>query len=448
MAGNRRKFGKDKLFTKIDHTATSGVVGDAEYQVHGENALRVATTFTSSGTLTIQGRIENSDTWDALGTLTSGGDTDEIDVGSYDYVRFNFTVAAGSSGEIAASGFFKGSSASGGGATNSFSTIQTDTGTSPVADSSTDTLTFTSSDDNIEIDGNSTTDTVDINVKEGPLPVTSTAPAASALGASQVQYYVNEAANTLNFKLKYAGGAVKRGKIPLYDAPDWTTTKQYALDNTNDFFNAEVTASQLGLSGSTAFSISMLVNFDMVANDEFYWFSFFAGTTTGKLEVYRLNSSIRFQIDGAYTDITPTRIDGLYHLVFVYDGSLGSDILRAKIYHNGSDATTTGSGTIPASVNTDIADEKLGIMNRYSATPNYYDGKIRELSIWNKALSSAEVTTLYNSGSYSDPTAISGCQASWWFGDNTSDNVSQVVDNVGDNNLVGQGLDDGVIVSV
>ena len=164
---SNRKGSRNKLFAKITHTATSGVIGETEYQVHGENALRVATTFTASGTLTVQGRIEHSDAWDNLGTLTSGVDTDEIDIGSYDYVRFNFTVAAGSSGEIAASGFFKGSSGSAG-ATTAFTIMQTDAGTSPVADSVTDTLTFTSSDASATITGNSTTDTIDIVVPAIP----------------------------------------------------------------------------------------------------------------------------------------------------------------------------------------------------------------------------------------------------------------------------------------
>jgi hypothetical protein len=159
---SRRKYGEDKFFTKISHTATSGVVGDAEYQTFGENTLRVVSDFTTSGTLTVQARIKHSSSWDNLGTLSSGGATDEFDIGSYDYVRFNFTVAAGSTGEIAASGFFKGSSASGGGAANSFTIMQTDAGTSPTADSATDTLTFTSGDASITITGDSSTDTIDL----------------------------------------------------------------------------------------------------------------------------------------------------------------------------------------------------------------------------------------------------------------------------------------------
>jgi hypothetical protein len=156
------KYSKDKFFTKIEHSASSGVVGEAEYEVWGEVKLRVVSTFATSGTLTVQGRIHHSDTWEDIGTLTSGGDSDSFDIDSYDYIRFNFTVAAGSTGEIAASGFFKASaSGAGAGATNSFTTIQPDAGTSPVADSATDTLTFTSSDASVTITGDSTTDTVD-----------------------------------------------------------------------------------------------------------------------------------------------------------------------------------------------------------------------------------------------------------------------------------------------
>lgn len=57
------------------------------------------------------------------------------------------------------------SSASGG---PSFTTFQTPNGTSPVADSSSDTLNFTSSDNSITITGNSATDTIDFIVASAP----------------------------------------------------------------------------------------------------------------------------------------------------------------------------------------------------------------------------------------------------------------------------------------
>lgn len=50
----------------------------------------------------------------------------------------------------------------GGGSSNSFTTIQTDAGTSPVATSSNDTLTLTSSDGSVIITGDSSSDEVDL----------------------------------------------------------------------------------------------------------------------------------------------------------------------------------------------------------------------------------------------------------------------------------------------
>lgn len=49
-------------------------------------------------------------------------------------------------------------------ASDSFTTIQTDSGTYPVADSPTDTLTLTSSSGMISVAGNSTTDTIDFTI--------------------------------------------------------------------------------------------------------------------------------------------------------------------------------------------------------------------------------------------------------------------------------------------
>lgn len=52
------------------------------------------------------------------------------------------------------------------GAVNSFTTIQPDFGTAPVADSATDTLTLTSLDGTITVTGNASTDTIDLQVAD------------------------------------------------------------------------------------------------------------------------------------------------------------------------------------------------------------------------------------------------------------------------------------------
>ena len=123
-----RKYSADKFAAKFSHAATSGVVGDlVEYEVKAEVILRVVSTFTSSGTLTIQGRIQGSSTWTDIGTLDAGGDTDEFDIATFDFIRFNFTVAAGSTGEIVAAGFFKASSVAASAPATSFVPIDPET---------------------------------------------------------------------------------------------------------------------------------------------------------------------------------------------------------------------------------------------------------------------------------------------------------------------------------
>jgi len=157
------KFHKDKFFTKIQHASSaSGVIGLPEYEVFGENTLRVVTDFTSSGILTLEARIKHSETWENLGTLLADGDSEEFDIGSYDYIRFNFTTPSGSSGQVGVSGFFKGSASSASGA--GFNLIQPDAGTAPVSDSTNSILNITSSDGSILVGGDSVTDTINLTI--------------------------------------------------------------------------------------------------------------------------------------------------------------------------------------------------------------------------------------------------------------------------------------------
>lgn len=214
---SRRKYGNDKFFTRISHGAVTGVIGDDQYEVKGESNLRAVSTFASSGTLTIQGRIEGSSTWDNLGTLTSGGDSDTFDVSTYDFVRFNFTVAAGSSGEIAASGFFSGGSGSGAGATNTFSIIQPDLGTSPTADSATDTLTITSSDSSITVTGNATTDTIDLVVATAPVSALDDLSDVTVIAPANGQILSYNSVSSLWENTSPAGGGDVTGPVSSTD---------------------------------------------------------------------------------------------------------------------------------------------------------------------------------------------------------------------------------------
>lgn len=271
-------------------------------------------------------------------------------------------------------------------------------------------------------------------------------PLASALGVSEVKYYTNEATNTLNFKLKYADGTVKRAVLPLLSGADWASAVAYQLNDVDSYFTSETPAVNFGISGATEFTMTMTLNFDMTLTDQAYLLSFFAGTATGKVELFWINSTFRFFVNDAYTSAQPTRANKDYHLVFVFDGSQVGNLDRAKIYVDGVLETNGSSGTIPAVVNTEITSSKLGVMNRYTPTTAWFPGRIKEMSFYNRALTQIEVTNLYNSGSYSDPTLISGCTGSWWFGDNPSDDENIVVDNVGSANLTPINIGPGDII--
>lgn len=119
------------------------------------------------------------------------------------------------------------SAGGGGGSSDSFSTIQTDEGTAPVATSPTDTLTFTSSDNSIIITGDSSTDTIDfvaagggggVTYPDGQIPYGdgSTTP----LFTGELQFddadntlYVGAASSSSNGKIIVGGSGTGIGDI-------------------------------------------------------------------------------------------------------------------------------------------------------------------------------------------------------------------------------------------
>lgn len=108
--------------------------------------------------------------------------------------------------------------------------------------------------------------------------------------------------------------------------------------------------------------------------------------TSGKAEFYRFDSSTNLVTDikstSAYND------GNWHHIVAVFDNTVGS-----KIYVDGSsvasDAVTTnnvsGANSIP-------------YIGRFNGASSPMNGAIDEVGIWNRGITSAEVTSLYNGG--------------------------------------------------
>ena len=148
------------------------------------------------------------------------------------------------------------------------------------------------------------------------------------------------------------------------------------------------------------------------------------------------------------------------HLVFTYDGDslndasfVASGALISKIYRNATVGTSYRAQYVGRLTNSTSATNsntfQIGGSDQGNSDPFFYnnyatfDGMIDEVSYWDKALSSTEVTELYNSGSAADLSSHSAVSnlVSWWrMGDNASDDLTadtgQITDVEGSNNLI------------
>lgn len=110
-------------------------------------------------------------------------------------------------------------------------------------------------------------------------------------------------------------------------------------------------------------------------------------------------------------------------LTFTYDASQSTSASAMKMYWNSSEVTTqaaANSGTRTAmSATKGRIGENLHLTNSAGNATLDYD----EIKIFNKVLSSSEVTSLYNSGTIADSTQTvsSGLITEWTFDDNTVD---------------------------
>ena len=98
-----------------------------------------------------------------------------------------------------------------------------------------------------------------------------------------------------------------------------------------------------------------------------------------------------------------------YHIAVVYDGSLSSNVDKAKIYVNGFDSTVNGAGTLPTSTTNTTGNFNIG---QWEGIGRYFDGNIDEVSIWNTPLSSDAITEIYNSGAPSELTSLTNASSS------------------------------------
>lgn len=104
-----------------------------------------------------------------------------------------------------------------------------------------------------------------------------------------------------------------------------------------------------------------------------------------------------------------------YHICFTYAG--GSNVSGVTAYIDGSAEPSAGSGALNDWGHTDPCN----FGNRGNTF--HFSGNLNQISVWDKELSSAEVTEIYNSGSpddLSNHSAVGNLQSWWGLNDNSS----------------------------
>ena len=105
-----------------------------------------------------------------------------------------------------------------------------------------------------------------------------------------------------------------------------------------------------------------------------------------------------------------------HHIVLVFDGSLAAAD-RMAIYLDGSPLTMTISTNPPATTYSNIHFFSIGSYYDRSllASQYFFNGSLDEVGIWTSSLTSADVSTLWNSGTPNDlSTALASPPARWY----------------------------------
>lgn len=121
-----------------------------------------------------------------------------------------------------------------------------------------------------------------------------------------------------------------------------------------------------------------------------------SGAPTGDNDIIFINKDV----GGAWKISSAYNINTLTHIVVTYDRSGGALTAAPLIYINGSIGATVEaiapSGTIQTESGSPVI---IGNINTSASPLNYaYDGKISDARVYNRILTAAEVTELYNAG--------------------------------------------------
>ena len=211
-------------------------------------------------------------------------------------------------------------------------------------------------------------------------------------------------------------------KIPsALTIPSVNYTSALDFTSTTDYIDTGQ-PSALGYgTATTAFSISIWANSSdwsntylfgnrgsgTGTNDSGFAFSTYAATSFAGL-FFRVGNNTNLSATFNYSEL---QANIWTHFVIVYDGSGSTNSDKVKIYKDNSPLSLTFSANIPSTI-TSTLDFAIGAYTWATGRQGGWNGQISNSAIFNSALTTPQVSTLFNSGQ--PETSISFSPTNWW----------------------------------
>ena len=172
----------------------------------------------------------------------------------------------------------------------------------------------------------------------------------------------------------------------------WNAGGYFDFDGINDYI--DLTA--LGLGGNKSRSVSVWVKVDSLATNRPVFC--YGNESTGQ------GFNFEIKTDGAIlvgyysrdwtTTTAPITTNTWHHIVITYKGGLVQDASNTGIYVNNVPLDKTSTGSYSGVANTGNNSYEIGKRKAF----RYFDGQIDSVKVYDKALTQAEITALYNEG--------------------------------------------------
>lgn len=206
---------------------------------------------------------------------------------------------------------------------------------------------------------------------------------------------------------------------------DGTSTRSLTLTNNSGLESA--------LSNVTEFTFSAWYNWaDLTSASKTVFLLKNGSNYRLNINMYTVGDFLRFAInqDGGFAysqigsyDNQPTpdlQNNKWFHMCGVLDGAGATNDDKIKLYLNGQDVGpltfTGGSGVAATSLGAlPASNNLLQIGGRINSSFPTYDGMFTNIQMWDKALTSSEVTTLYNSGKVLEGTQPQASNLQFWY---------------------------------